>query len=124
MVTKLKNSKCDISQKLQMWQNSSCDTTQIVTKLKLWWNSNGDKTQNVGGKNQKLKCDKTQIVTKLENLNDKTQKLKFWQNIQKKTEIGTKLEIWQISIYEEHCDTLTTNAMFSGQRFAILAMFS
>ena len=31
MVTKLKNSNCDKTQKLKLWQNSK---TQIVTKLK------------------------------------------------------------------------------------------
>ena len=67
MVTKLRNSNCDKTQKLKLWQNSN---TQIVTKVE---NS------------------ETEIVTKLKNSNcDKTQKLKFWQN--SKTQIVTKLK--------------------------------
>ena len=71
-----------------------------------------------------------------------TQKFKWWQNSKtqimtklknSKTQIVTKLEMWKISTYEErnqnrafwleHFDTLTTDEMFSGQRFVILAMF-
>ena len=53
IVTKLKNSNYDKSQKLNLWQNSKI---QIVTKLK------------------------TQIRTKLNNSNcDQTQILKLWQ---------------------------------------------
>ena len=58
IVMKFKNSNGDKTQKLklwqnskiQMWQNSICDKTPIVTKLQLW---------------QYSSCDKTQIVTKL-----------------------------------------------------------
>ena len=55
-------------------------TTQIVTKLKMG---------------------QTQIVTKLKNLNcDKTLKnMKLWQNT--KTQIVTKHELGQISIYDK-----------------------
>ena len=79
-MTKLKNSLCDKTQKLIMWQNSTCD------KLKLWQNSNCE------GKNQKLKSDKTQIVTKLENSNYDNSKLKFWQNFKKKLKLGQNLK--------------------------------
>ena len=64
-MTKLKNSKCDITQKLKMCQNSK---NQNVTKLK---------TSNVA----KLK--KTQILTNLISLNykkEKTHKLKLREN--------------------------------------------
>ena len=57
-MTKLKNSNCDHTQKLQLWQKYK---KQIY-------------------RTQKLKFDKTQIVTKIKILNcDKTQ-LKLWQN--------------------------------------------
>ena len=63
--------------KVKLWQNLSCDKTQIVTKLKL---------------GQKSSCDEAQIVTKIElwrkplkknlmlqNSNcDKTWELKLW----------------------------------------------
>ena len=95
-MTKVKNSNCDKTWQLKLWQNSK---NQIVTKLKI---SNCDNTQKL-----KLgKTSKTQIVTKLKNSNsdktqilklcqnsncDKTQKLKLWQN--SKTQIVTKLKI-------------------------------
>ena len=116
--TQFKNSKCDKTQNLKLWQNSltqiltklknsSCDTTQIVTKLK---NSNCDKTRKNSNcdKTKKSNCDKTkkiklwqnsksQIVTKLKNSNyNKTQKLNLWQN--SITQITKKLErirLWQ-----------------------------
>ena len=50
IVTKFKNSKCDITQKLNMWQNSK---TQNMTKLK------------------KSKCDKTQKLKMWQNLKTK-----------------------------------------------------
>ena len=51
-------------------------------------------------KNSKLKCDKTQIVTKLENSNMiQLKNLNYVQTPE--TQIVTKLEICQISIYEE-----------------------
>ena len=74
----LKNSNCDLIQKLKLWLNSK---TQIVKKLK---NSISDETQkNLNGdKTQKLKWwqnSKIQMVTKLKNSNyDKTQKPKLW----------------------------------------------
>ena len=92
---KFLNLNFDKIQKLKLWlnsktqtvmklKNSNCDETkktQMVTKLKLWQNSNWDK-------NKKIKCGKIQIVTKpLNSNNDKTQKLKFWQNA--KTQIVT-----------------------------------
>ena len=93
MVTKLKNSNGDKTQKQKLWQNSktpivknhlkksSCDKTKIGTKLKLWQNS---------------KSDQTQTVTKLKNANyDRTQKLKLWQkNV-------IKHSMWQFSIYDK-----------------------
>ena len=73
--------------KVKLWQNSNCDTTQIV---------------------RKRKKPKYSIVTQLENSNDdKTWELKLWQN--SKTQILKKPEIWQISIYEEN----TLNGSFS-----------
>ena len=128
MVTKLKNSNCDKTkkksnfdkaQKLKLLLNSK---NQIVTQLKLWKKSNCDKTK-ILTKLKNFKCDKIQIVTKL--------KLKLWQNA--KTHIVKKLELWKILILEkliksvfkwEHLVTLITDEMFSGQRFAILAMFN
>ena len=83
MVTKLKNSNCDKTQNLKMWQNSTCDKTQVVTKLKLWRNSNCDKNSS---------CDKTQIVTKLK-LWEKTQKLKCDNSECDKTR---ELKLWQL----------------------------
>ena len=76
IVTKLKNSDCDRSQKskllqnkkkkLQLWQNSK---TPIVTKIK---KSNYDKTQKL----ELWQKSKTQIATKVKNSNcDKTQNL-------------------------------------------------
>ena len=43
----LKNSNCDKTQNLKLWQKSNCHKTQVVTKLKLWPNSNCDKSQVV-----------------------------------------------------------------------------
>ena len=59
----IKNSNCDKTQKLKLWQNSK---SKMVTKLK---NFNGDKTQKL-----KLWHNlSTQIVTKLKNSScDKT----------------------------------------------------
>ena len=82
---KPKNSNCDKTQKLKLWQNSQNQivTTlknsnfdkktknKIVTKLKLWQNSKCEEK-----KLKQLKYDKTKIVTKLKNSNyDKTQNL-------------------------------------------------
>ena len=65
IVNKFKNSKCDITQQLKMWQDSK---TQNVTKL----------TKSKCEKINKSKC-------------DKTQKLKIWQNLKlKKTKQKTK----------------------------------
>ena len=99
IVTELKNSNCDQTQKLKLWQNSKTETEtkhknfkwdktqklkkKVVTKLKT---QKCDKTQT-----QKLRQNlKTQIVTKLKNTNcDKTKKniiltklnkIKMWQN--------------------------------------------
>ena len=71
MVTKLKNSNCNKTnkknycdktknlimggKKIELWQNLSGDKTQIVTKLKLGQNSKLW---------QKSNCDKSQIVKK------------------------------------------------------------
>ena len=88
MVTKLKNSNGDKTQKHKLWQNSK---TQIAIKLKMWRIRKKSKTQNA----TELKLwqhSNTKIFTKLKNSNcDETQKLKFLQKI------GT----WQILIYEE-----------------------
>ena len=115
MVIKLKNINCDKTQKLKLWpnfkkKNSNCDKAKNVigTKLK---KSNCEKIIELW---QNLSCDKTQIVSKLKKSKfekksncDKTQKLHLKQNSKtqivtklKKTKIVTKLELWQISIYE------------------------
>ena len=60
IVTKIKNSNCDKTQKLKLWTNSK---TQIVTKLKKK-ETNCDKTQKL-----KLWQDPYQIKTKLKNSN-------------------------------------------------------
>ena len=85
IVTKLKNSNCDKTQKLKFWQNSKTETEtehnifmvipcRNVTKF---INSNCDKAK-------KENCDKTQ------NSNcDKTKKVKLQQNL--KTQIVTKI---------------------------------
>ena len=75
-------------------------------KLKLGQNSNGDKAQIVRKKfKKKLKCDQTQIVTKLQNSNYDNSKTQIVTKLNK-TEIGTKLEIRQISIYGDKKKTL------------------
>ena len=98
-MTKLKNSNCDTTQKLLLWQNlkaqivtklklcqnSNCDKSRVVTNLKLWHNSNCEK-KNLkiisGTKHQLWQNARTQIMTKNKNSNyDKTQKLKLWQNL-------------------------------------------
>ena len=67
-------------EKVKLWQNLSCDKTQIVTKLKL---------------RQKWSCDKTKIGKK-SNCEEKLKKkinvtkLKLWQNL--RTQIMTKLK--------------------------------
>ena len=60
-MTKIKNSTCDKTQKLEMWQNSETlngEKNQDVTtkKLKMWHNS---KTKNLK-KLKNTQCDKTQ----------------------------------------------------------------
>ena len=88
-VTKLKNSNCDKSQKLRLWQYSK---TQIVTNLT---NSKCYKTQNSNCyktiKKKKLwQNSKTKILTKLKNSNcNKTKKLKLWPT--------QKINFWQNS---------------------------
>ena len=72
-MTKLRDSNCDKTQKLKLWQNSK---THIVTKVKVWQNSNGDKNQIVKKKSKATQCDKTQTVT---------------------TQIVTKFMLWQNS---------------------------
>ena len=126
-----KNSKNQLVIKLELWQNLrtqimtnftlkswpksknlncvinlNCDATQIVMKLKnsqlvmkfklkLWQNSRSEEN-----KLENSKCDKTPIVTKLKNSNyDTTQKLKLW--LIPEAQFVTKLEILQISIYEQ-----------------------
>ena len=81
-----------------------------MTNLKLWQNSNSNRTQ---------------IVTKLKlwpNSNcDKNPKIKIWKI--KICQIVTKLIKSNCDKTKKLFDTLTTK-MFSGQRFAILAIFS
>ena len=75
-MTKIKNSTCDKTQKLEMWQNSETlngEKNQDVTtkKLKMWHNS---KTKNLK-KLKNTQCDKTQTQ------NVTTQQLKQWPNL-------------------------------------------
>ena len=109
-MTKLKNTYCDKTQKLKLWQNfrkkSNCDKTWtlklgqnskpwIVTKLKKLKhlkNSNCDKTKKINcdktWTNQLCQNSKTQILTKPENWNsDKTKKKSSWDTNQ-------KLKLW------------------------------
>ena len=82
-MTKLKkNSSCDQTQKLKLWQISN---TQIVTKLKFWQNSKTLIFTNSICDNSN--CDETRIVTKLKLWQNSTIKLgqnlkkgKLWQN--------------------------------------------
>ena len=105
------NSKLKLWQS-KLWQNSSCDKTQIVIKVKLWQHSNYDNTLIVGEKNLKnSKCNKTQIVTKLKN----------WKY--DKSQYGQKTNFFCLLKRSFSKNILTTDEMFSGQRFAILAMF-
>ena len=78
MVTKLKNTNCDKTQKLKLGPNSK---TQIVTKLN---NSNIKEEKNkkkIVTKLKKSNCDKTQILKlgqNSKNINcDKTQEIKL-----------------------------------------------
>ena len=82
-----KKSNCNKrkTQNVTTLKNSNCD--QIKKKKSGW-----DKKSNLGI---------TNIVTKLKLWqNSNVTKLKLWQN--QKTQIGTKLELWQISIYDKH----------------------
>ena len=60
MVTQLKNSNCDTTEKLQLWEKKKNSKTLNVTKLKVWQNPRIQ---------IKYKNLKTQIVTKLQNSN-------------------------------------------------------
>ena len=111
--TKLKT-QIGTSQKLQFWQNSK---TQIATKLK---HSNCDQTQ------------KLKIVTKLKkNSNfDNTQKLKLWLFLKTQKCDKNKFKLWQnlraviVNIFSKNnFTTLTTDEMFEGQCFSILAIW-
>ena len=81
------------------------------------------KTQTVTKLNNS-KCNQTYIVIKLKNSNcDKTQKLKLQQNLKyDKSQFMRRKNFKKVLKYY-YFDTLTTDEMFSGQRFAILAMF-
>ena len=130
-VTKLKNTNCDKTQKVKLWQN---------LKLKLWQNS---KTQMVTKLKKKSNCDKTnkenklwqnsksKIVTKLKSWNvtklkknsnyNQTQRLKLWQL---KSQI--KKKFWNSNCqknYKKIVTKLEKTNFFSGQLYAILAMF-
>ena len=127
-----KNPNCDKNQKLKLWQNSKTQTFDKTQKLKLWQNS---KTWTVTKlkKNKLWQKWKTHLVKKLKNLDcDKTKKIQLWQN--SKTKIGTEAVVRVVTevevtvvivIYfsENNFKTLTTNEMFSGKLFSILAMF-
>ena len=68
-LTKLKNSKYEKTQKLQIWQYSECDKIQNVTKLETWnlKNQKPKKWQNT--ETQTVTKLKTWNVTKLKNSN-------------------------------------------------------
>ena len=84
----LKNSKCDNTQKLNIWQ-------QNVTTLKSSIYDNS-KTQNVT-KLKYLKCDKNQNVTKPNNTKcDKSQKLKMWRKKTQKLKVGPTQNVTKI----------------------------
>ena len=90
---------------------------QIVTKLK---NSNCDKKSNSNcDKNSKCDYSKTQFVTKLKKNLDKS-KTQIVTTNNSSISDGSNSEI----LYYKQLDTLTTDEMFSGQRFAICAMLS
>ena len=117
MVTKLKNSNCVTS--------SNCDETQIVMKLKNW---KSEKILNVKKKTQtqnvtKLELWQTWKLKLLQNSILRTQKLKLWQNLKFYKFQFMKKKNFKIVFKWEHLDTLTSDEMFCGQRFAILAMF-
>ena len=87
ILMKLKNSNCDETQKLKLWQNLKAQImmklkkTRIVMKLKklkLWWNSktqivmklkitNGDKKNTNCDKTQKSNYDQTLVRKKLKS---------------------------------------------------------
>ena len=80
------------TQKLQIWQDSECDNTQNATKLKTK-NLKTQKTKNVTKhitqnvtKFKNLKCAKLKHSKcgKTQNVREKTQKLKVWQNSKNK----------------------------------------
>ena len=91
-------------------KNSNVDKTKIGTKLKLWQNP------------------KTWDVTKFIVWKTKKKKLKLWQTQKYKTVTKKNWncdEAWTMTNvnFLRKRNTLTTNEMFSGQRFAILLMF-
>ena len=116
IVMKLKNSNCDETQKLQFWQ---------TPKFKLWQNSN---TQIVTI--QILKLRKKLDFDKMQNLKlwqTKNPKLLLNSNIDSnldKSQFMKKKKTLKGSFSKNNLETLTINEMYSGQRFAILAMFS
>ena len=94
----LKNFNCDQTQKLIVTKLK----TQIGTKLKLWQISNTQMVTNLKYSN----CDKTQNFA---TQNFKLWQLKLWQYSNwDKTQIVTKLKLWQNLNHEEtkqnHCD--------------------
>ena len=75
-MTKLKNSKCDKTQKSKFYETQNV----IQCKIQTVTNCNKSKTQNVT-EHKNPKCVKSQNMTKLKNSKyDQTQRLKMWQN--------------------------------------------
>ena len=61
IVTKLKNKKCDKTQKLKLWQNSKVKLWQNLKKNKFW--PKLKKNSNCDNSNLKLRKNSTQMVT-------------------------------------------------------------
>ena len=79
-VTKLKNSNCDQTQELKLWEKktqklklSTNSKTQVVTKPK---NSKCNRTQ----KPKLWQISKSKIMTKLKMLQNSNSKTEMWQN--------------------------------------------
>ena len=109
IVSQLKNSKCDKTQKFKIRQNSN---TQIVTKLKFWQNLNCDKTLTVTRLNlwQNLK----QKISNCDNLKQH----KLWQNWKAQIIIKRTIDDKSLlSITTWHLDNRWDLAMFVGWRY-------
>ena len=124
IVTKFKNSKCDKTQlvtKHKLEQSSNCDKTHIVTKLEMQQNSNCGQTQVLRKKIKNLN-EKICIVAKLENSNYDNSKTQIVTK-KKKTQIGTKLEIWHLNLWRQKNpkkESFSKNILHLDNRWDIL----